>query len=185
MSRKDATRAPKKLIPAGLPPELVSTGEEADRLHESALYSGQGQFEQMKLWRTMNLVLGVPAAVLAAVAGGTGLAAKGHTLVPGILALIAAGFGAALTTLNPSRRVTQSQTAANAYLELQTAIRQFLLIDLGTSKVPDARDRLSELTALRDEVNKQADPPGWYARSRANRSILSGGQTYEIDTKRD
>lgn len=55
-------------IPPTLPPELQPIAAEADRLHESVLWSAQIQFEQMKLWRSLNLILGVPAAVLAAVA---------------------------------------------------------------------------------------------------------------------
>src|SRR5690606_31726837 len=91
-------------IPADIPSELEPSAKEIHRVHESAVWNSQGHFEQMKLWRAMNMVLGVPASVLAAIAGGTGLAATQATSVPGILALTAAGFGAALTTLNPSRR---------------------------------------------------------------------------------
>ena len=90
------------MIPVGLPRNLQPIAEEIHRLHESVMWSAQGQFEQMKLWRMMNIVLGTPAAILAAVSGGTGLAAKTVTPTPAILALLAAGFGAALTTLNPS-----------------------------------------------------------------------------------
>ena len=63
------------LVPDDLNEELRPVATELDRLHESVLWSAQGQFEQMKLWRSLNLLLGVPAAVLAAISGGTGLAA--------------------------------------------------------------------------------------------------------------
>ncbi|MPZ91860.1 MAG: SLATT domain-containing protein [Actinobacteria bacterium] len=161
---------------------MTPIAREVDRLHESAMWSSQAQFEQMKLWRSMNMLLGVPAAVLAAVSGGTGLAADQATTVPSVLALLAAGFGAGLTTLNPSRRVSQAQASANAYLELQTEARQLLTIDSAVSSREDARDRLATLTARRDEVNKTADPPSLYARWRADRNIGRGGQTYEADT---
>jgi hypothetical protein len=170
------------IVPEGLPDNLLPIAQEGDRIHESALYSAQNQFEQMKLWRAMNLLLGLPAAVLAAIAGGTGLANAKHSLLAGILALIAAGFGAGITTLNPSRRVTQSQAGANAYLEIQTAARQFLTIDLAAMQPGPARKQLSELTSRRDEINKTADPPGWYARYRAHKVIAEGGQTYGADT---
>lgn len=62
-------------IPVGLSEELIPIGQEVHRIHESAMWSAQGKFELMKLWRLMNLLLGVPAATLAAVSGGTGLAA--------------------------------------------------------------------------------------------------------------
>jgi hypothetical protein len=132
----------------------------------------------------MNGFLGIPAATLAAVSGGTGLAADTATNVPAFLALFAAGFGAALTTLNPSRRVTQSQVAANAYLSLQTDIRQLLTIDLLTLPERKAREALASLTARRDEINGTADPPGWYASRRARKSIEAGGQMYEVDKEK-
>jgi hypothetical protein len=147
------------------------------------MWSAQGQFEQAKLWRSMNMILGTPAAVLAAIAGGTGLAADTPTAGPAILALLAAAFGAALTTLNPSRRVSQAQASANAYLELQTEARQLLTIDLTQLSRDEVRERLTTLTAQRDEVNKTADPPSRYARWKAKKNILEGGQEYEVDQK--
>jgi hypothetical protein len=168
-------------IPAGIKADLTPVAKEVHRLHESALYSAQGQFEQTKLWRLLNMVLGVPAAALAAVAGGTGLAANHRVGYAAVLALIAAAFSASLTTLNPSRRITQAQAAANAYLGIQTDARQLLTIDLLTLDYNEARDHLNELTARRDEVNQTADPPGRIARRRASQVIRVGGQAYEID----
>jgi hypothetical protein len=136
----------------------------------------------MKLWRAMNMVLGIPAAILAAFSGGTGLAATQATKLPAVLALISAGFGAALTTLNPSRRVAQAQAVANAYLEIQTDARQFLTIRLRKMNLEEAQEQLGVLTARRDEVNKTADPVSTYAYWRAKRNISkSGGQDYEVD----
>lgn len=171
-------------IPKGLPEALVPIAREADRLHESVLWSAQGQFEQTKLWRSFNLIFGLPAAVLAAIAGGTGLAATESTQVPGVLALVAAGFGAALTTLNPSRRVSQAQASANAYLEVQTEARQFVLIRLPTLEPAEALDELASLTERRNDINKTADPPSTFAHWRAGRAITrAGGQSYETDSK--
>lgn len=172
-------------IPSGLDSNLLPVAEEISRIHESCLWSAQGQFEQMKLWRSLNLLFGVPAAALAAVAGGTGLAGN-DSLVPGVLALVSAGFGAALTTLNPSRRVTQSQASANAYLELQTAARQLLLVKLKTFSLEEALAELEALTERRNDANKTADPPSTYAYWRAKKNIiLDGGQTYLTEaTKR-
>lgn len=182
MARKKKSYSVHLRIPAEIPKDLLPVAQEIDRLHESVLWSAQGQFEQTKLWRGLNLAFGLPAAVFAAIAGGTGLAADEATLVPGVLALISAGFGAALTTLNPSRRVSQSQASANAYLEIQTDARQFLLIELADLSKNDARERLGGLTERRNEVNKTADPPSLFARNRARVAIVrNGGQSYEVD----
>lgn len=170
------------LIPPDLPPELVPVAREVDRIHESAMWSAQGQFEQTKLWRGLNLLLGVPAAVLAAISGATGLAADTATSTPAVLALISAGFGAGLTTLNPSRRVTQSQASANAYLEVQTAARQLLSVRIVKFTFDEAVELLESLTERRDGISATADPPSTYAYWRARRNIArAGGQTYDID----
>ncbi len=151
--------------------------DELNRVYEGCMWSAQGQFEQMKLWRSLNLAFGIPAAVLAGIAGGTGLAGF-DPQIPGFIALLAAGFGSALTTLNPSRRVTQSQSSANAYLELQTAARQLLLVKLANLPKKEAIDELESLTERYDDINKTADPPSTYAYWRAKRNIDIGGQTY-------
>lgn len=179
--RRSAATLPKLARPASIADELASIADEIDRIHESALWSAQGQFEQMKLWRLANLVFGVPAAVLAAVAGGTGLAAQHKATAPAVLALLAAGFGAALTTLNPSRRVTQCQASGNAYMELQAAARQLLTIDLARLDYDAAREELTKLSVRRDEINRAADPPSRFGYWRAKKNISKGGQTYEAD----
>jgi hypothetical protein len=168
------------LVPEDLPGSHNAIAKEADRIHESARSSAQGQFEQAKLWRLINLTLGVPAAALAAVSGGTGLSGRGG-LIPGVLALIAAALSATLTTVNASRRMTQAQSSANAYLQLQTTARQFLAIDLSDMSREDARETLQNLTNSRDELNKTADPPGRVAYWLAQRNINKGGQSYAAD----
>lgn len=174
-------------VPKDMPESHASLAAEVHRIHESVAWSAQGQFEQMKVWRLANLVFGLPAAILAAVSGSTGLAEAHSTdpsSTPAILALVAAAFGAALTTLNPSRRVTQAQAAGNAYIELQTAARQLLTIDLVTLSFEDAREELKGLSDRRDEINKTADPPSRYAYWRAKRNMKEGGQDYEVDGKK-
>lgn len=170
-------------VPDNIPGDLRPIAAEINRIHESALWSSQGQFEQMKLWRAMNIVLGTPAAVLAAIAGGTSLAEGGSSSTSGVLALVSAGFGAALTALNPSRRVSTAQAAANAYLGIQTDARQLLTIRLVGLSRDDALEQLATLTARRDEVSSTADPPSTYAYWRSKRNIArSGGQDYEVDS---
>src|SRR5688500_16797436 len=104
--------------------------DELQRVEESTMWSAQGQFEQAKQWRFVNLAVGVPASALAAVAGSTALASTTGRVWAGIIALTSSAFGAMLTTLNASRRANQAGAAANAYLEIQTAARQARLVDL-------------------------------------------------------
>jgi hypothetical protein len=151
------------------------------RLEENAMYGSQMQFEQAKLWRGVNLVLGIPASVLAAVAGATALAATAGRIAAGILALTAAGFGALLTTLNASYRTNQAAVAATGYLAVQTAARQLRTIDLPAMDLDDARKDLAALTSQLDEQNKSAAPPSGRVYRRAKTNIEGGGQTYAVD----
>jgi hypothetical protein len=164
-----------------LDPALRPIGEEARRLEESAMYSAQSQFERAKFWRGVNLLLGGGAAVLAAVSGIVGLASDKTRILSGLLALIAAGIVSVLTTVNADRRHSQATAAANAYLEIQTAARQLHAVDLMQLAYDDARTRLGELTARRDEVNKTADMPSRRAYRRGLANVARGGQSYSVD----
>lgn len=63
------------------------------RLDESAAYIGQSQFQQAKFWRGINLVVGIPAAMLAAVSGAAGLSSVANRVIAAYLAFAAAGLG--------------------------------------------------------------------------------------------
>lgn len=156
---------------------------ELKRLEESAAYSSQAQFEQAKFWRGLNLLIGAPAAILAAISGTAGLSSVSNRVMAAYLALIAAGLGALITILNTNRRTTQAHSAANAYLEVQTASRQLREIDLPVISYDDARTQLQELTARRDEINKTADIPAFFAYWKGKRNIHKGRQTYLVDTQ--
>jgi hypothetical protein len=157
--------------------------DSGERLEESAMYGAQMQFEQTKHWRGVNLGLGLPASVLAAVSGATALAVTTGRIVAGILALTSAAFGAILTTVNASYRTNQAASAANGYLSIQTNARQLRTIDLSDMTLEDARGVLAELTARLDEQNKSAEPPGGRVYRKAKANIEAGGQTYAVDTE--
>ena len=156
---------------------------ELQRIEESAKYSAQIQFEAAKHWRGANLALGLPASVLAAVAGATALADVTSPVVAGVLALASAGFGAILTTVNAAHRMSEATSAANAYLEIQTAARQARLIDLPYQSIDESRATLAERTARRDEQNKNVDPPSGRAYRKGSNNIASGGQSYAVDSR--
>jgi hypothetical protein len=156
---------------------------ELKRIEESALYSGESQFEQAKLWRGINLMLGAPAAALAAIAGATALASTSGRLAAGIIALVAAGLGAVATTLNAPHRSKESQDSGNAYLALLSDCRITRTIELPTSSDAGAQAALATLRSQQDAINRKATPPSFYAYWRAKRNIERGRQTYEVDRK--
>ncbi|MFI1966940.1 SLATT domain-containing protein [Streptomyces pathocidini] len=158
-----------------------SIARELKRIEESAMCSAQAQFEQTKQWRGINLLLGLPASLLAAIAGTAALVNASGRVAAGVVALASAGFGAMLTTINASHRMNQAAAAANAYLEIQTASRQVREVDLPDLSVEEARGVLAELTARRDEQNKTAEPPNRRSYKKAQENIRSGGQSYAVD----
>lgn len=158
-----------------------SLERELFRLEERAMYSSQAQFEQSKLWRGVNLIIGGPAAIIAAISAATGLATVANRVLAAYLALIAAGLGALATILNSNRRSEKSHEDANTYLEIQTIARQTRKIDLPLMSYEEARKKLDELSNMIDETNKGADLPSFYAYWRCKRNIKKGRQEYLID----
>ncbi|WP_328351722.1 SLATT domain-containing protein [Streptomyces sp. NBC_00445] len=153
------------------------------RIEESAMYSAQCQFEETKRWRAVHLFLGVPATLLAAIAGTTALVESTGRTVAGILALISSGLGAVLTTVNASQRTTQAAASANAYLEIQTAARQHREIDLNHWTMHEAREALLALTARRDEQNTKAEVPSRRSYRKAKANLRTGTQRYAVDAE--
>lgn len=156
---------------------------ELSRVEESAKHSAQNQFAMAKQWKGINWLLGIPASALAAIAGALALASPTGREVAGVIALVSAAFSGILTTVNAAHRMNQAASAANAYLEIQTAARQAREIDLPHQDLDEARTALAALTARRDEQNKTAEVPNWVARWRAKKNIAGGGQTYEADQR--
>src|SRR5437879_2857865 len=141
-SEASGADAPKGITSSSSPVERAAAIEkELRRIEEAALYSGQSQFQQAKIWRTVNIGLGAPASILAAVSAGTGLASAGARTLAAVLALIAAGLGAVMTTLNSNRRAEQLHISANAYLKLQNDARVARTIEDRKSTRLNSSDR--------------------------------------------
>jgi hypothetical protein len=132
--------------------QRMEIAEELRRLEEDATYASQSQFEASKFWRLWHWLLGIPAAVLAAVAGFTGLASVTGRVPAAILALIAAVLGGLLTTVEPNKRVRQ-----------------------------DGRSQLRELTEQKHQVDRVAEPPNTYAFWRARRNVQAGRLQHVVD----
>lgn len=155
--------------------------DELSRIEEATTYSSQSQFSSAKFWRGLNLVLGVPAAALAAIAGTTVLADASTAKTGAVIALISAALTAVMTTLNAAQRAEQSRAAANAYLSLQGDARLLRTVDLAGLDQVEARQRLDELAQRRSAINETAPVPAFLAYRLGRRNIAKGRQTYEID----
>jgi hypothetical protein len=154
---------------------------EVARIEEAATYAAQTQFSSGKFWRGTNLVLGVPAAALAAIAGGTGLGDPANAQTAAIIALVAAALTAVMTTVNAAQRAEQSRASANAYLALQGDARIFRTVDLDRLEYDEARQYLDQLVDRRNAINETTPVPAFIAYWLGRRNVEKGRQTYEID----
>jgi hypothetical protein len=156
---------------------------ELNRIQESAEYSKEAQFAASKSWRAANLCLGVPASVLAAIAGGAGLADSWPAEWVGAAALLVAVLGGVMTTLNAAQRAEQSAASANSYLTIFNDARVLRNVDLPRMTDDEARDALAQLIARRDEINLTTPLPSARAFRQGRRNIEKGRTKYDVDER--
>jgi len=132
--------------------ERLAIATEATLIEKKATYASEAQIESSNLWRTVQLWITIPAAILAALAGGTALASTAGRVIAGVIALAAAALSATSASLGAASRVTQHQAAGNAFLALRNAARVFRLVDLPVITLADARAKLASLEAKHDET---------------------------------
>lgn len=102
-------------------------------------------------WGRAYYLLGLPAAVLAAVAGATGLISAAGRVPAAIIALVAAGLTAAATFLNSDDNQKSNIVMSAAWSELADDARlQHLSYSQSVKKLEDPSDN----TALADEYWK-------------------------------
>jgi hypothetical protein len=136
--------------------ERAAIAAEAALIEKNANYASEAQFATSNLWRTVQLWVTIPAAVLAAIAGGTALATTAGRLVAGCMALAAAALSATSAALGAPSRVAQHQSAGSGFLALRNAARVFTLVDLPLAPAADARAGLASPEARHDEISSHA-----------------------------
>jgi hypothetical protein len=152
---------------------------EARRVEEDCLYSAKGHFEAGRAWSKAHLWIGLPSAILAAIASASAFQSAEATA--GILAAVVVALAALSTFLNPNERAVSHHTAGTRYNAIRNQARIFRTIELPMSTAADGPARLRELAQQRDDLN-QASPqiPRW-AFARARKAIESGEASYEVD----
>ena len=122
----------------------------------------------------------VPAAMLAAVSGGSAFA--NHTIIAGALAMLVAALAAIITLLHPRDLANAHHLAGVKYNSLRQQTRIFRSVDLQTEPVsPDARQRLSELTDARGALGLSSPQIPRRAFERARQGIEQGEAEYAVD----
>lgn len=157
---------------------------EARKLAVDALYSEKGHFAAAARWRATNYWLGVPAALVGAIAGAS-ILADASPVISGILALVGAALTALMTFLNPSERALQHHQTGVDYSCLRRLARQFAQIDFHDTEDAKLRERLTDLTDRLGTIQGDALPIPKYAHKKAYTEISGGSADYsdaELDS---
>lgn len=154
--------------------------KETQRIIEDTLFSAKRHFETARIWSLMHFGLGLPAAVLAAIASAS--AFKDNTVLAGILAIIVTALTALITFLNPNKRANAHHIAGNKYNALRNQTRIFCEIDLtADNQKIDISNRIKELAKERDDLNQDSPQTFKWAYKRAKAAIEEGEAAYAVD----
>lgn len=129
-------------------PQRDAIRAEASRIHESAIFSAQGQFEAAKGWRLVHWSLAVLAAGLSS---GTAVItfADGAQAWSAVLAVLAAISTTVLASARPDRLAERAQAAGTGYTTLRNDARRFQGI---TVPQGDPLELVGELDALAERA---------------------------------
>jgi SMODS and SLOG-associating 2TM effector domain family 4 len=157
-----------------------SVKKEAQRIIEDTLFSARRHFETARIWSMMHYWLGLPTAVLAAIAGAS--AFKDNSILAGSLAIIVTALTALMTFLNPNKRANEHHIAGNKYNALRNQTRIFCEIDLSTrDENTDISKKIKELAKERDNLNQASPQTFKWAYKRAKAGIEAGEADYAAD----
>lgn len=153
---------------------------ECRRIEEDAEHSSKGHYNAGDRWGRYHLFLGLPAAMVAAIAGAA--AFKDCPELAGSLALVSTALTTVLTFLKPSERAEMHKSVGSQYHTLRNQTRIFREIELSDGlDAETAKERLLELARIRDELN--AASPGIPRRDyeKAKQDIDAGNSQYRVD----
>ncbi|QXP87470.1 SLATT domain-containing protein [Methylococcus capsulatus] len=161
--------------------ELTSRlAAEAERIEEDTEHSFKGHYNAAARWARYHLLIGLPSALLAAVAGAA--AFKDQPEWAGALALLSTAMTTVLTFLKPSERAEMHKTVAGQYQALRNQARLFREIGLTDGlSAEEAKARLFELAKTRDELNQSSPAIARCDYELAKKDIDSGRARYRVD----
>lgn len=157
--------------------------KEARRIEEDSLHSAKGHFVAANFWTNFHLWIGVPTAILAAIAGASALSQfENHNIIAGILAIIVTALTAVTTFLNPNERANSHLNAGNKYNSLRNKARIFCEIDTcGDDSDYEFIKQLKDLAKQRDDLNQNSPQIPKWAFKRARKGIEEGEANYTVD----
>ncbi|KTC84549.1 MULTISPECIES: SLATT domain-containing protein [Legionella] len=158
----------------------VQLEKEALRIEEDSEHSAKGHYNTADRWKRYHLAIGLPAAILAAIASGTAFNNMPETA--GVLAILATALTTVLTFLKPSEHAENHKAIAGQYLALRNQTRLFReieLIEVGYND--ETKNRLIELAKHRDDLNLSSPSPNRKDYELARSDIEAGFSQYKAD----
>jgi hypothetical protein len=157
---------------------------EAQRIEEDAEHSAKGHYNAAARWGSYHLWLGVPSALIAAIAGAA--AFQDMPEVAGGLALTSTALTAVLTFLKPSEHAEIHKTSGGMYYALRNRTRLLREIEFaeGIEAKEEAKARLRALATERDELNQSSPTISRRDYELAKRDIDAGRARYRVDEAR-
>jgi len=153
---------------------------EALCIEEDAEHSAKGHFNAADRWAGYHLWIGLPSAIIAALAGGS--AFNDMPIFAGSLAMVSTALMTTLTFLKPSEHAENHKAVAGQYLALRNQTRLFRELELTeASDIAEARKRLVELANIRDELNQASPGIARKDYEKAKADIYGGRTQYRID----
>jgi len=159
--------------------------DEAKRIEENCLHTAKGHFEAAQFWANFHLWIGIPAVVLAGIAGAAAFAKfDQNNIIAGILSLIVVVLTSIATFLNPKDRSGSHLSAGNNYDSLLTRVRIFWTIDCREEESDSVlATKLKDFSDQRDKLNREClQVPKW-AFEKARKGIEEGEAAYKVDQK--
>lgn len=136
-------------------PQMQHLIREVERITEECVVAARRARRRGKFWNVTHLLFGLPAAVLAAIAGAAGLASAGGRIPAAILALCAASMSAALGFVRPEARQVSNLQRRYAWQDLERRARLVLAREAYMGP-DDLYKALSRLLDLRNAVPSSA-----------------------------
>ncbi|MEA2074307.1 MAG: SLATT domain-containing protein [Euryarchaeota archaeon] len=157
--------------------------KEAKRIEENSLYSAKGHFVAAQFWTNFHLWIGVPAVILAALAGTSALAQfDNHNIIAGILSIIVVVLTSITTFLNPKEKAHIHLSSGNNYDSLLSRSRIFWSIDCRRENPEELlADKLRDLSEQRDRLNRECPQVPRGAYKKAKKGIEEGEANYKVD----
>ena len=147
---------------------------------EDTEHSAKAHFEAARIWENVNLALGIPATIIAAVSGI--LAISELTALAAMTTIIVAILSGLLTFLNPSDRASKNLKAGNTYNAVRNDARIFANIKCKNYNSTDELEKqLDDLNSRRNTLNDDSPQISNWAYKKSKAAIAIGETLYKVD----